>query len=85
MLIGTLSRFPALAKDYEVIGIADKLVTSTLQFLIQFVQYNITQNRTERTALRYTKLTWFIVSAMDYSCIQIAVYQRNDTTIRDGV
>lgn len=85
VLICAFCRLTTLAENNKVISIADKFVSSTFKFLIQFVQYDITQNRTERTALRNTKLTRFITTAMDYPCIQIAMYQRYDTSILDSM
>src|SRR6267143_2671109 len=47
-----LPRSPALHIDIAVIGVADEAMTAPLQFLVQYVQHQVRQQRRERTALR---------------------------------
>src|SRR6267142_6827662 len=47
-----MTRSPALHIDIAVIGVADEAMTAPLQFLVQYVQHQVRQQRRERTALR---------------------------------
>lgn len=76
VLVSTLRSLTALAKYQQIIGIADKLVTSTFQLLIQFIEHNVTQRGTQRATLRYAKLSWMILTAIDDTGVQITMCQR---------
>ena len=57
--------------------ISDKSMSSALQF----IQHDITKQRTKRTTLWHTDLCTFKHSFCDYSRIQIFVYQRYNSAI----
>ena len=70
-----------LAEYQRIIGIADKRVFATYEFLVQFVKHDITQQRTQRTALRSTLLTRLKQPVTDYTAAQVLVYKADHPTV----
>ena len=70
-----LGRSRGLAEDYAIISITHKRMSALLQFLVKFVENNITEEWAERTALRCTYIALLHYTIDHYTSFQILVYQ----------
>ena len=52
-------------------------MTTPRQFLVQFVEHDITQQWTQGTALRHTFLRFFVLTCNQYASIQVFVDKRD--------
>ena len=76
-----LTRSAALVDLQNIIGIADKGVTSTCDFLVQLVEHDVAQKWTQRTALRSTLLARVPKTFGYHTAAQIFVYKANHSAI----
>ncbi len=70
-----------LTEYYRIIGIADKGVTSTCEFLVQLVEHDVAQKWTQRTALLSTLLARVPKTFGYHTAAQIFVYKANHSAI----
>ena len=69
------SRFTALHINLEVIRIAAEPMSPPFQFLVQFIQQNVGQQRAEWSALRGTHFVSDLDPVLENACLQILAYQ----------
>ena len=75
-------RCPRRADEYEaVVGKAHKLQPSAFQLLVQLIEHDVAQYRTERSALGYSR-RYLLKSAPDlHPCVEELVHQRYHTAV----
>ncbi len=71
----------ALTQNNHIICIAHKLVPSGLKFPIQFIEHDVTQQRTQWPSLWYTLLAGFKLMLNYNSCIQVLMDERNNPPV----
>ena len=76
---------PAFAEDQAVICVTHERMTAALQLLVQFVEHDVAQQRTERTSLRRSLRCRLIYSVDHHASIKVFVYQAYDPAVLYGV
>src|SRR5690606_26976626 len=71
----------AFTKDDHVISVTCKAMSTLFEFLIQFVEHDIAQNRIERTHLRHAHLRLFKPMVRNYTGIEVFMNERNNPSI----
>ena len=71
------------AEDYAIVGIAHERMSAFLQLLVKFVENDVTEERTERTALWRTDIALLHDTINHDSRFQILMYQRYYSAVLD--
>ena len=82
---GALSRFPAFAEYHHVIGIADEAMSSAFELVIKFVEHDVGEHWTHRTALRRPYFTQDDFVTFLYRGPQDLVDERDHSPVLDPV
>ena len=71
----------ALNEYYTVVSIADKWMSSAFEFLVEFIQYDVTQYWTQRSALWDSFCRFLVLVSHHYSCIQVFMDERDYSSV----
>ena len=73
----------SFAENYAIVGVTYKRVSAFLQLLVKFIENDVTEERTEWTALRCTYIALLYYTIDHYSRFEILMYQRYYSSILD--